>query len=226
MRHFRHLAIAGALFASLLAFSPSATAQISAQIPCNSSIATGGKCNPAIYGDTNGQGQLVTQANSLPVTGMVATASATLTPSVSAAYVSGDIIANSGTAGSVTPLTLAVSPFADKAVLISRVRVTTADTAWASGTVRVHFYKTSPTVTNGDGGVFLSTESSYLGYAEVTLDRHFSDAEKGFGVPAIGNVFAIEPASGTTNIFGLIEARSSVTGTASKLWTVVLEVLR
>lgn len=152
--------------------------------------------------------------------------SASFTPAASAAYVSGDLIANSATAGSVLPLTLAVSRTVDKSGMIRRVRVKTTDAAFAGATVRVHFYKASPTCTNGDSAAWLTTESTYLGSADVTLDKHFSDSEKGLGAPNTGSEINFTPDSGTANIYALVEARSSVTGTAAKTMTVTAEVLQ
>jgi hypothetical protein len=157
--------------------------------------------------------------------GHIATATATMTrPADTTAYVSGDLIANSTTAGSVAPLTLAVARAANKSGAIRRLRLKVNDTAWLNASVRVHLYRQSPTVANGDNGAFSSTESNHIGYSDITLDRQFSDpCVKGIGIPAIGSEFNFEPDAGTANIYALLECRSAVTPAASKTFTLTLE---
>ena len=156
------------------------------------------------------------------------TASANFTrPSDTTAYAIGDLVANSTTAGSVTPMTLAVSRVNDASVMIRRVRLKTNDTAITSGTViRVHLFKDSPTVTNGDNGAFLSTESNYLGSLDVPLDRTFSDALKGLGAANTGSEINCMPSTGTQNIFALLEARSAFTPASGKVWTLTVETIQ
>lgn len=158
------------------------------------------------------------------VGGRAAIVSANFTGAATAAYVSGDLIANHATAGSVVALTLAAARANDKTGIVRRARLKTTDTAAAGAIVRVHFYKTAPTCTNGDSSAWLTTESAYLGYVEMTLDRHFSDAEKGLGVPAVGSEITFEPDVGTQNIYALLEARSGFTPIAAKVWTLTVEV--
>jgi hypothetical protein len=142
------------------------------------------------------------------------------------AYAIGDLIANSTTAGSVTPCTLAVSRTNDGSFFIRRMRLKTNDTAFAGAVVRVHLFKNSPTMSVGDNGVFSGgmTESNNLGYCEVTLDRHFSDAEKGFCTPNIGSEFAGTPDTGTKNVYALLEDRTVQTPGSAKVFTLVAEV--
>jgi hypothetical protein len=160
------------------------------------------------------------------VGGHIAVASANFTrPADTNAYAVGDLIANSTTAGSVVPLSLAVSRASDKTGMVRRLRLKTNDTAWANATVRVHLFKNTPTLSVGDNAVFSggTTESEYLGYADITLDRHFSDAEKGTGIPATGSEWNFEPSAGTQTIFALLEARSAITPGSAKVWTLAAE---
>jgi hypothetical protein len=161
------------------------------------------------------------------VGGNSAIITATLTrPANTTAYVSGQLLANSVTAGSVVPITLAVSRKTDGTVVIPRIRLKKTTTSITNAQFRVHFYKTSPIVTNGDGGAWLSTESNYIGYMDVTMDRVFSDGAKGFGTPAVGSQFIVEPSTGTVNIFALIELRAAYTPGSAEVFTVAAECLR
>lgn len=158
--------------------------------------------------------------------GMPAAATATFTtPSGATAYSSGQLIANSATAGSVVPLSFTVCTGTGTSGMVRRVRVKTPDTGFAGQSVRVHLYSASPTVNNGDHAAWLSTESTYIGYFDVALTSHFSNAEKGFGVPHLGSEANFECAASTQVIYGLIEARGAITPQGAKLMTVTLEVL-
>lgn len=156
-------------------------------------------------------------------------------PADTAAYVSGDVIGDNTVAATmnanVTPgsaglMVLPLARSAGKTGMIRRVRVKTNDTAFAAKNVRVHFFKDRPTLTNGDNGAFLTTESNYLGYCDVLLDRHFSDQEKGIGVPSTGSEINFDAAAGSVNIYALIECRDAVTPGSAKTWAVAVETLR
>jgi hypothetical protein len=169
----------------------------------------------------------VTSANPLP-TGKAAIAGASFTtPSGTTAYATGDLIANSGTAGSVTPMAFTVCRDTTGATgMIRRARVKTADTGFAGATVRLHLYKSSPTVANGDNGAWSSTEADWIGDVDVILDHPFTDPfEKGIGTPAQGSEINYDCNSGVQAIYGLMEARGAVTPQGAKAWTVTLEAL-
>lgn len=171
----------------------------------------------------------------LPTAGSAVATALFVGPSGAKSYVSGDLIADSTNAATVnanvTPgsagiMVLAVARAADKTGLIRRARLKTTDTAFAGKNVRVHFYKDRPTVSNGDDAAYLTTESNHIGYVDINLDRHFTDYEKGIGVPAVGGEIVFEPSLGTVNIYAVLECRGTVTGTASKSWVLAVEVLR
>lgn len=165
------------------------------------------------------------------VGGEAAVVTGTLTKSTkTTAYSSGQIVAQSATAGSCSPITLAVARANDKTGMVRRVRLMVNDTAWLTLTVRVHFFTNSPTFTNGDAANFAGglSESSYIGYADVVIDQQFTSSNvKGIGAPAAGGEFNFVPSSGTQNIFAVLEARSTTgTVTASTTWTLTAEVLQ
>ncbi len=165
----------------------------------------------------------VTPANPVPVAvnGIVTTANFT-TPSGTTQYSVGQLIANSATAGSVTPLALTVCRVNGGTFQIDRVRVHTPDTGAAGQTVKVEFYQTSPTFTNGDHGAWLTTESGFLGEALVTLSYTFSDQSKGIGVP-LGGIIKGSCAASSTTIFAAIQAGTAITPQGAKVWTATVE---
>lgn len=168
-----------------------------------------------------------TEAHIGEVGGKTSIVGATFTrPANTTAYSSGQLVANSTTAGSVTYGTLAVSRYTDKSGMIRRVRLKKTGTSVTNAAFRVHFYKLAPTFTNGDGGAWLSTESDYLGAVDVTMDQAFTDAAKGIGTPNTGTEINFVPTSGTTTIYWALEARAAYTPSSAEVFTVAVEVLQ
>jgi hypothetical protein len=136
------------------------------------------------------------------------------------AYASGQLVANSTTAGSVIPLTFTVRN-ENIGSIVRRVRMRKSSTGVSGSSFRVHFYSALPTVTNGDGGVWLSTISGYIGSFDVTIDKAFSDGSGGAGV--VNNGVDMNLTAGL--LYGLIEARGAYTPVALETITVELEVV-
>lgn len=152
--------------------------------------------------------------------GIIASASF-VRPANTTAYASGDLVANSTTAGSVTPLALAIGRGAGG--LIHRVRLVTDSTSITTADFRAHFYSAAPAVTNGDNGAWDSDGAlNYLGACDVTVGEAFSDGAAGFGVPNKGTeIFAT-----VDTVYALIEARSSYTPTSGETFTLAAEVIQ
>src|SRR6266436_572772 len=94
--------------------------------------------------------------------GKVIIGTATFTrPANTTAYASGQLVANSTTAGSVVPMALSIAPTGGSG-RITRVRLFFNSTTVTNASFRVHFYKFSPVVVNGDGGVWLTPHSGYF----------------------------------------------------------------
>ena len=158
------------------------------------------------------------------VGGKTIIAGASLTrPSDTNAYAVGDLIGNSTTAGSVSPMALAVGRIAQGTGMIRRARLKVNDTAWANATVRAHFYKNSPTAANGDNSPWSTTESEYR---DMVLDKSFSDPfVKGIGVPAAGSEINFDCAADSQGIYALLEARTAVTPGSAKTFGLTVEAL-
>jgi len=147
-------------------------------------------------------------------------------PADTTAYASGDLVADSTTAGSVTPLTWTVARVASGSGMIRRCRLRKSGTAVANAQFRVHLFRVSPTVTNGDNGAWLANQvANYMGALDVSVDRAFSDGSSGSGQPITGSEINFALASGQS-VFGLIEARAAYTPTASEVFTIELEVIQ
>lgn len=144
-------------------------------------------------------------------------------PANATAYSLNKLVANNVTAGSVTPMTFTVGRVTAGAFFIRRAKIKKSSNSVTTCSFRLHLYSALPTVTNGDGGVWLSVESGYLGSLDVTIDKQFSDAASGVGVPIIGSDISFVLASGTS-VYGLLEARSAYTPASAETITVYLEV--
>lgn len=159
------------------------------------------------------------------VGGTISNPSANFTrPNDTTAYASGDLVANSTTAGSVAAMTFAVARIAAGSVMLRRCRLQKSGTSVTNASFRVHLFAAAPgTVTNGDNGAFsVSGAADYLGAFDVTVDRAFTDGALGFGNPVVGFEMGVKLASGTT-IRGLIEARAAYTPAANEVFTVAFD---
>src|SRR5438105_3199311 len=95
-----------------------------------------------------------TAESAVPLIGMVgrrvALASANFTrPADTNAYTAGDLIANSTTAASVTPMQLAVAALNAGTGSIRRARLSKSGTGVSNATFRVHLYSSDPSASSG-----------------------------------------------------------------------------
>lgn len=161
------------------------------------------------------------------VVGNNVVADATFTrPADTTAYASGDLVANSTTAGSVVPMTLTVARVAAGGFIIRRLRLRKSGTSLTNASFRVHLFTAAPgTITNGDNGAFsVSGVADYIGSVDITMTRAFTDGAFGDGGIAMPE-FNVKLASGTT-IRALIEARAAYTPASGETFTVRCEALQ
>ena len=157
---------------------------------------------------------------------VVAAASQFTRPADTTAYAAGDLVANSTTAGSVTPLSFTVSRVAGGTGLIRRARLKKSGTSTTNAQFRLHLYASAPTIANGDNGAWsTSGAATYLGAMDVTVDKAFTDGAAGQGVPSMGSEIVFDLSSGTT-LRGLLEARAAYTPGNAETFDCSLEVLQ
>lgn len=138
-------------------------------------------------------------------------------PADTTAYASGDLVANSTTAGSVVAMNFGVTP---GPLQIRRVRVSKTGTSVTNTSFRLHLYAGLPTVANGDNGAISSTQAAnYLGQVDVSVAQAFSDGAAGMAATEI-NCFPAGVA-----IYGLLEARAAYTPASAEVFTVALEIV-
>ncbi len=145
-------------------------------------------------------------------------------PADTTAYASGDLVANSTTAGSVTPLAFVLGGFSGLGHFrVVRARMYKTTTTTTNASFRIHLYQASPSVTNGDNGAWLSSGAAdWLGSIDVTSMLAFSDGAAGTGSLPAGSEAFIRNKTGAT-IYGLIEARAAYAPGSAEVFSVVFE---
>jgi hypothetical protein len=144
-------------------------------------------------------------------------------PNDTTAYASGDLVANSTTAGQVVPMSLAAGKLSGGSGTIKRAQLSKSGTTPTNAQFRVHFYSASPTPANGDNGAWsTSGAANYLGSMTLAaaMARVFSDGCADTLVPDAGSEINF---TGQT-VYALIEARAAYTPGASEVFTLTLEV--
>ncbi len=167
------------------------------------------------------KGQTITQA-----------ASSTITrPADTTAYTSGDLVANSTTAGSVTNLqftTLARTSGGSGLIVSAKIQKST--NVVTNVALRLHLFNTAPTYTSaGDNSaissVVVASAKGYLGYIDITTFVAFSDVAWGSGAP--DNTRGSIPFVATAQIiYGLLEARGAFTPGNAEVFTIVLDAMQ
>lgn len=191
-----------------------------ANVVVKTAVDSGDTTTSPIHGMLDGKGFLYDPTIKV-VTGTTITR-----PADTTAYAAGDIVASSTTAATVNaaPTTAAVAKAVDQEFTLLKCRLRKTGTSLTSAIFRVHCHSAAITVTNGDNGAWLTTESSYIGSFDVTCEVAFSNAAMGVGVPMRGSSINGLPASGTQNIHFTIEARAAYTPVSGEVFTVSFEV--
>jgi hypothetical protein len=178
--------------------------------------------------------QGIAGATPQPVGGVTVTqaASSTITrPADTTAYASGDLVANSVTAGSVTNLqftTLARVSGGSGVIIGAQIQKSTASATNAA--FRLHLFNTAPTYTSaGDNSaistVVVASAKGYLGYIDITTMIAFSDVGWGSGAPdnSRGGIPYVATAQ---IIYGLLEARGAYTPGNAEVFTITVDALQ
>lgn len=144
-------------------------------------------------------------------------------PADTTPYTAADLVANSTTAGSVTPLTFRQGYGQNLIIRQVRLKINTAVNTNAK--FLLHLYNTTPTNTNGDNGAWLTTSSGYMG--NVAIDgtlQTFSDNTVGIGVyinTAVASPWLVV-GDGNYILYGLLSATAAYTPTSGGIFTATL----
>jgi hypothetical protein len=192
------------------------------------------------YGGLGEEARPVTPATPLPTYGPggLITVSASFTrPADATVYATGDLVANSATAGSVTPVELVgATRAAGEAIRIERVALRKSAPGLGNAAFRVHLFREAPIVNVGDNGPFnvsgllaLTEIEGHVGYADVTLEQAAVVGARGVGLPSTGSGITCDSGGGTghePSLWALVEARGAYAPVPGEVFVVTLEGAR
>lgn len=157
---------------------------------------------------------------------IVAPQSSFTRPANTTQYADGDLVANSATAGSVTPLKFSMNGLG-RSGIVRRARISKTTNVATAATFSLHLFDSEPTVGNGDNGALAVATNldSWLGKIAVDMS---SGAEAGASavitqVSAAVAIGVSKPVAGGV-IYGLIEAGGTYTPGSAEVFTVHLEI--
>ncbi len=139
-------------------------------------------------------------------------------PNDTTAYASGDLVANSGTNTSVTPLVFNIPN--RRSCIVRGARIVKSGATLTNGTFTLHLFQDSPTVANGDNAALSTTASRKIG--SIDLDLMASGTDDGISTKFAGN-FYVDSGS-AQQIYGLLEAKAAYTPAAQETFTVSIIV--
>lgn len=150
--------------------------------------------------------------------------------SATTAYSAGQLIASSATAGSVVNPSFVILNSGGGAA-IPRLRISNSDTtttAWPGVQIQIDLWTATPTWTNGDRATWLPATGAGFHLASYTCTMSTPVWGDGYSAecgPAVGTFSAAKLASGT-QVFWSLKAvsASGITG-ASKIWSLIAELV-
>jgi hypothetical protein len=146
-------------------------------------------------------------------------------PANTTTYASGELVANSATAGSVVPLSYPTVTTPGGIARIDAVRIRKSGTTTTNALFRVHLYNTIPTVASGDNAAFSTSGSgTYIGAYDVSVDRAFTDGACGRGVAL--STAPIEFITNNGTLYAAVEARGAYTPASGEVFEIIIEGYR
>jgi hypothetical protein len=148
-------------------------------------------------------------------------------PANTTAYASGDLVANSTTAGSVVLQTFPGVTLADNGIVeIQGARLLKSGTGVTGASFAIHLFTAAPaSFSNGDNGAFLCPSANYVGVIDITVDRAFTNGAFGSGIPRRGTPALIRIPTGNALHYAL-EARGAYTPISDETFIPTLEIYR
>lgn len=154
---------------------------------------------------------------------MIITASASFTrPADTTQYGANDLVANSTTAGSVTPMQFGVARVIGGRGKIVRVALFKDDETTTVASFKIHLFSASPTVTNGDNGAYaVSTVANYLGAVSIDMSSGATATTTDLWKDGTTTIcFDVNDGA----IYGLLEAVGAYTPSSGEAFTVTLDI--
>ena len=149
-------------------------------------------------------------------------------PNDTTAYASGDLVANSTTAGSVVPLVFGDGP---GIVRVRRFLMRTSNSTVTNKNYLLYLFASSPTVTNGDNGAFAVTDAN--GGSSI-FAVFGSTAAMSYGGGSFQMFYPLDAAATAVNgwadqlapgtFYGLLKANAAYTPTALETYDLAAEI--
>jgi len=187
--------------------------------------------------NSNANGQAVMASSSpvviasnqsqVPVDAIVTPSNSFTRPAGTLTYASGQLVANSATAGSVVPLSWATAARVSGGnFYIRRVRMTLSSKSITLTSFRIHFYTVTPTIANGDGAAWSTTLANYVCKMDVPVAswEAGTDVSIGFGLPTSGDGNECNVVASTQTLLALVEACFAYAAAATETITVIPEI--
>jgi len=146
-------------------------------------------------------------------------------PADTTAYAAGDLVANSVTAGSVTPLEFRCGMVGRGRGRVTNARILKGAASVTNATFLVHLFGSSPTVNNGDNGAFSAVSlSDYLGSIAVDMSSNAGLSSASAAKVATGDIPYDLTKALTANrkIYALLSATGAYTPASGETFEVTL----
>lgn len=149
-------------------------------------------------------------------------------------YASGDLVANSTTAGSVVALVFKFDRFRGNGYKVRRFNLFKSNNSITTAAFRLHLFSSVPTFsTNGDNSAISGNTSGMancIGSLDVTAMTGLVDGAFGHGVPVVGSEVMVNfntgsgglAADGTLSLFGILEAKGTYTPASAETFTATI----
>lgn len=146
-------------------------------------------------------------------------------PADTTAYASGDLVANSTTAGSVAMMTFTPSQLnSRRSGKIKGARLQKSAASVTNASFRLHLFAATKTFTNGDNGAIVANSSAgYIGAIDIDLS---SGSSAVFGTPVTKDSASVDlPFRVNSNaIYGVLEARGAYTPASGEVFVADLRI--
>lgn len=155
---------------------------------------------------------------------MIASPFASFTrPADVTAYAANDLVANSTTAGSVTPMEFAADQVAGNGIVRrATLHKSTATATLASFTL--HLFTVAPVVTNGDNGAFaVSTAENYVGTVAIDMATGALAGTNSLWKDSAAVAWPIR-VPGNGKLYGLLAASAGYTPASAEVFKVTLHI--
>lgn len=144
-------------------------------------------------------------------------------PSDTTAYASGDLVANSVTAASVTALSWTTT--GSRPFVIPAIRLQKTGTSLSNASFRLHLYTEAPTVsTTGDNAAYASDVNSNAKWVDSYSGTMAAGHNDGCVMICPPDSLILRPVyfGDATTLYGLIEARAAYTPASAEVFTATL----